>query len=126
MIESADLHKYLPSRLEMCTSQIGWRSLLLRHYIHDKDAAEFEIPPVSDQTVVLVTSGATCLERYTRGSWRQSNHVRGNIVMSPPGETGQLRWHGVEHHATLHLHLPSAMMNAALDDLRDSRPGLKA
>lgn len=33
MIESADLHKYLPSRVELCSSQVGWRSLLLRHQV---------------------------------------------------------------------------------------------
>jgi AraC family transcriptional regulator len=125
MIESADLHKYLPSRVELCSSQVGWRSLLLRHYVHEKDAEEFEIPPVPDQTVVLVTRGATRLEVYMRGVWRQSNHACGNIVMSPAGETGKLRWHGVEHHETLHLHLPSATISAAWDDLRDLRPGLK-
>ena len=126
MIESADLHKYLPSTVEMCSSQLGWRSLLLRHYVHDKDAEEFELPPVPDQTVALVTRGATRLEVYMRGAWRQSNHACGNVVMVPAGETGTLRWHGVEHHETLHLHLPSATISAALDDLRDSRPGLKA
>ena len=126
MIESADLHKYLPSTVGMCSSQVGWRSLLLRQYIHERETEEFEIPPVPDQTIVLVTSGATLLEFYTRGSWRQSNHVRGNIVMSPPGETGKLRWRGVEHHETLRLHLPSATISAALDDLRELRPGLKA
>jgi AraC family transcriptional regulator len=46
--------------------------------------------------------------------------------MSPPGETGKLRWRGIEYHETLHLHLPSATMSAALDDLRELRPGLKA
>jgi len=123
MIESADLHKYLPSTVGMCSSQVGWRSLLLRQYIHATEAEEFEIPPVPDQTIVLVTSGATLLEFYTRGSWRQSNHVRGNIVMSPPGETGKLRWRGVEHHETLRLHLPSATISAALDDLREFKTG---
>ena len=125
MIQSSDLERFLPSKVEMCSSQVGWQSVLLRHYIHDVVAEEFEIPPVPDQTVVLVTRGSTRLEACTRGRWRQSNHVSGNIVMSPPGETGKLRWHGVEHHETLHLHLPAATMNAALDDLRDSRPWLK-
>ena len=68
----------------MCSSQLGWHSLLLRHYVHDKDAEEFEIPPVPDQTVALVTRGATRLEVYMRGAWRQSNHACGNIVMSRP------------------------------------------
>ena len=126
MVESRDLHKYLPSTVEMCSSQLGWRSLLLRHYVHDKDAEEFEIPPLPDQTVALVTHGSTQLEVYMRGVWRQSNHACGNIVMSPAGETGKLRWRGVEHHETLHLHLPASTTDAALDDLRDSRPGLKA
>jgi AraC family transcriptional regulator len=126
MIESADLHKYLPSTVEMCSSQVGWRSLLLRQYLDETEAEEFEIPPVPDQTIVLVTSGATLLEFYSRGSWRQPKHVRGNIVMSPPGETWKLRWRGVEHHETLHLHLSSTTISAALDDLRDLRPGIKA
>jgi len=126
MVESRDLHKFLPSTVEMCSSQLGWRSLLLRHYVHDKDAEEFEIPPVPDQTVVLVTRGSTRLEVYMRGVWRQSNHASGNIVMSPAGETGKLRWYGVEHHETLHLHLPASTVSAALDDLRESRPGLNA
>jgi len=71
MVESRDLHKYLPSTVEMCSSQLGWRSLLLRHYVHDKDAEEFEIPPLPDQTVALVTHGSTQLEVYMRGVWRQ-------------------------------------------------------
>jgi len=126
MVPSIDLHKYLPSRLEMCSSQLGWRALLLRHYVHEKDVEAFEIPPNPDQTVALVTRGSTHLELYTRGVWRQSNHTCGNIVMSPAGETGKLRWRGPEHHETLHLHIPSATISAALDDLRDSRPRLKA
>ena len=44
MIESADLHKYLPNTVEMCSSQVGWRSLLLRPYPHKTEAEEFEIP----------------------------------------------------------------------------------
>src|SRR5258708_37266401 len=109
----------------MCSSQLGWRSLLLRHYVHDKDAEEFEIPPVPDQTVVLVTRGSTRLEVYMRGVWRQSNHACGNIEMSPAGESGKLRRHGVERHETLHLHLPAAPVNAELVELRQSRTGRK-
>ena len=59
MIESIDLHKYLPSTVEMCSSPLGWRSLLRRHHVHDTDAEESELPPMADQTVALVTRGAS-------------------------------------------------------------------
>ena len=126
MIESLDLHKYLPSTVEMCSYQLGWRSLLLRHYVHDTNAEEFEIPSRPEQTIALVTPGSTLLELKARNRWLQANHVCGNIVMVPPGEGGQLRWRGVEHHETLHLHIPAATMVAALEDLRESGTGTKA
>ena len=47
MIESVDLHSTFQHRRDV---QFSTRldSRLLRHYVHDKDAAEFEMPPVPE------------------------------------------------------------------------------
>ena len=119
MIESADLHRHMPSTVDLCSAQLGWRSLLLRQYTHEREVEPFDLPAVPDQTVALVVGGHTCMERWFRGRWRKSNHAVGNLVMSSPGETERMRWHGREEHQTLHLHLPASTMSAAMDDLRE-------
>jgi AraC family transcriptional regulator len=119
MIESADLHRHMPSTVDLCSAQLGWHSLLLRQYTHEREAEPFDLPAVPDQTVALVVGGHTCMERWFRERWRKSNHAVGNLVMSSPGETERMRWHGQEEHQTLHLHLPASTMSAAMDDLRE-------
>jgi len=96
MIESADLHRHLPSTLDLCSTRLGWNSLLLRQYTHAREVDPFDMPAVPDQTVALVVGGHTRMECWSGG-----------------------RWHGQEQHQTLHLHLPSSTMNAAMEDLRE-------
>jgi len=119
MIESADLHRHLPSTLDLCSARLGWSSLLLRQYTHAREAEPFDMPAVPDQTVALVVGGHTRMECWSQGGWHGSSHAVGNSVTVSPRETLRIRWHGQEQHQTLHLHLPSSTMNAAMEDLRE-------
>lgn len=119
MIESADLHRHMPSTLDLCSAQLGWHSLLLRQYTHEREADPFDLPAVPDQTVALVVGGHARMECWSRGRWRGSNHAVGNVVTVSPGESLRIRWHGQEQHQTLHLHLTASTMNDAMDDLRE-------
>jgi hypothetical protein len=46
-----DTHKHPPVTLLMCSSEVGWRSLLLRKYTDEPTVKEFEQRPVSDQQI---------------------------------------------------------------------------
>ena len=119
MIESADLHRYISSKVDLCSARLGWHSLLLRQYTHEREAEPFDLPAVPDQTIALVVGGHTRMECWSAGRWYGSNHAVGNSVTVSPRETLRIRWHGQEQHQTLHLHLPASTMNAAMEDLRE-------
>jgi AraC family transcriptional regulator len=121
LIASIDARKYLPSTLRMCSRDAGWHSLLLRKYAEPPSVKEFEAPPTSDQLIVLLTRGGGIIERFSRGKWDRAKKLPGSLSLSAPGEQSKLRWRGTKPHESLHLHLPAATMNAAVEDLRDTR-----
>jgi AraC family transcriptional regulator len=96
--------------------------LHLRRYRHDARADEFRIPPLVDHLLVLVTKGATLLERHHAGRWRTAAHVPGHISTLANGDSCRLRWDGDMPHETLQLHLPTETVDMAIEDLRDERP----
>jgi AraC family transcriptional regulator len=116
--------RYFSDEAHWTSSNCGWSSLHLRRYRHDARADEFQILPLDDHLLVLVTKGATLLERHQAGHWRTAAHVPGHISTLPHGDTCRLRWDGDLPHETLQLHLPAQVVEAAIEELRDERPSL--
>lgn len=70
----------------------GWRSLLVRRFICDPCADEVMVPPVSEQLIVLVTSGDSTVASRAAGRWRPARYVPGSIGLTAPGQPSELRW----------------------------------
>lgn len=114
--------RYFSDDAYWTSANCGWNSLHLRRYRHDARADEFRIQPLLDHLLVLVTKGATLLERHHAGRWRTVAHVPGHISTLACGDSCRLRWDGDIQHETLQLHLPPETVEAAIDELRDERP----
>lgn len=125
MVESLKAASSLTSKLQFCSLDHGWRSILLRHYVHQEEVELFEAPPLPDHNIVLVVKGSTRIESFLRGSWRSGHHVPGNLAMTAPGTGTRLRWRGPQKHETLHIVLPAKIMNAARTELNDISPGFR-
>jgi AraC family transcriptional regulator len=124
-IDSVDAGKHLPSTLVMCARDAGWHSVLLRKYAEPAAVKEFEVPPVASQLIVLLTRGGGEIEKFSRGKWDRATKVPGCLSLNAPGEQARLLWRGTEGHESLHLHIPAATMNAAIEDLRDTNTRFK-
>ncbi len=102
----------------------GWRSLLLRHFTLRLEVDEAVIPPVAEQTVVLVTDGVADFESGGEGCWRSARYELGRITMTAPNRSSRLRWHtmSAEPIQTLHLYLPPRTTARVIEELWDSDP----
>jgi AraC family transcriptional regulator len=114
--------RYFSDDAYWTSADCGWNSLHLRRYRHGARADEFSIHPLIDNLLVLVTKGATLLERHAAGRWQTAAHVPGHISTLASGDTCRLRWDGDTPHETLQLHLPVETLEAAIEDLREERP----
>lgn len=123
LIQSLKAHEHLRGSMTACSWKAGWRSLLLREYEGPCNAEEFTTLPTRDHLIVLVTGGSCTVEARHQGSWHKAHYRVGSIGMNAPGKTATLRWRGESKHHTLQLHLPSATIAGAFEELtgRDAR-----
>ncbi len=117
LIPSLDAHKHLKATMTACSWRSGWRSLLLRAYDDPSTVEEFTTPATADHLLVLVTGGSCEVEARYKGGWNKASHRAGSLGMTAPGQKASLRWHGQTRHQTLQLHLPSATLKSALEDI---------
>ena len=120
MSESPQHDKSAYARQTLCSwTDAGWRSLLLCWYDDAPVAEEISLPPVDGQVIVLVTHGQSIIESESGGRWRSAWYVPGQIGMTAPGRPTTLRWRSTsdEQIRTLHLHLPSRVLNRVAGEL---------
>lgn len=119
---SVDHHAY--ADLLFCSWDIGWRSLLLRQMESHPRVEDAAIPPLPDQTIVLVTRGGGEVESASGGRWTRTTYRVGQIRMTAPHRPARLRWRADPPvpHRTLHLHLPAAMIARVVEDVWDRDP----
>lgn len=110
--------------LTFCSWERGWRSLLLRRYVGHAEVEEAVIPPVPEQTIVLVTRGEAVIESGAEGRWRSARYVPGSIAMTAPNRSTRLRWRTVspDPHESLQLHLPTGTTSRVVEELWDRDP----
>jgi AraC family transcriptional regulator len=117
LVRSVDARRHLKATMTACSSQAGWRSLLLRAYVDPPVVEELTVPPAADQLIVLVTRGATEIEGRHAEGWCRAQYRPGSVGMTAPGQECQLRWQGDTSHSTLQLHLPEATTRSIWRDL---------
>lgn len=124
MFQSLDIDQRAHADLMFCSWKRGWRSLLLRHLTGHAEVEEAVIPPVAEQTIVLVTQGAAEMESGADDRWRSARYAPGTIAMTAPDRPTRLRWRTVspDPHASLHLYLPAGTTSRLVEELWDRDP----
>jgi AraC family transcriptional regulator len=84
------------ARVRMCSRRDnGWSALLVR-LLDNAEEAELDLPPVEEQTIVLVTQGTTTIESRHGARWLRADYGPGSIGLTAPGNPTHLRWRGHE------------------------------
>jgi AraC family transcriptional regulator len=121
-VPSLDAYKYLRGTMTACSWQAGWRSLLLRAYVHPAEVEEFETRATPDQLLVLVTSGSCHIEARYRDECQHAQYEAGDLGMTRAGEAVTLRWRATTPHTTLQLHIPDATIRHVYQELSNRDP----
>lgn len=121
MFQSLALDLSAITDLTFCSWERGWRSLLLRRYTSHTMVEDASIPPVAEQTIVLVTRGEVEMESGAEGPWRSARHRPGIIAMVAPDRPTRIRWRTVSPAPleTLQLHLPAGTTSRVVEELWD-------
>ena len=105
------------ARVRLCSRRDnGWSSVLVR-MLDNAEEAELDLPPVGDQTIVLVSRGTTTIESLHGTRWRRAGYRPGSIGMTAPGNPTRIRWCGTERLQTTHVHLPGVLIDRTALDL---------
>jgi AraC family transcriptional regulator len=120
MFQSLEIDTQTYADRTFCSWEHGWRSLLLQRFAGHATVDEAVIPPVPEQTIVLVTRGEATIESGADGPWRQARYSPGQIALTAPNRAVRLRWR--MPHETLHLCLPAATTSRIVEEVWDRDP----
>ena len=105
------------ARVRLCSRRDnGWSAVLVR-MLDNAEEAELDLPPVSHQTIVLVSQGTTTIESLHGAHWRRADYRPGSIGMTAPGHPTRIRWCGTDRLQTTHVHLPGSLIDRTALDL---------
>lgn len=113
----------LPSAVELCSREAGWKSLDVRRYRDPPIADPFDIPARDAQLVLVVKNAARSARAYNvessdRGNrWDSARYRDGDVALTPPGRGVRLRWSNLTPHQTLQVLIPRATMTEAAEEL---------
>ncbi|GGT11135.1 AraC family transcriptional regulator [Streptomyces chromofuscus] len=121
--ESASVEKSLPAHRLMCSADLGWRSLLARHYADPAEAEQFTTTPTRDLLVVTVTGGRYTIESRQGRTWARRHYRSGAIGVTAPGHSSTLRWRSLSHEPmrSLHLFLAAGLVEDTVEEFRAAR-----
>lgn len=121
---TAELNDFIdnvPGMLVRASSQAKWKSLLLREYKQPENADEFWTASSPNQTIVMTTAGSCRIECFSDGRWQQARYTVGSLGFTRPQESARLRWRGAVNKRTLHLHLPTAVIEEVAAQIAPDR-----
>jgi AraC family transcriptional regulator len=99
------------ARVRLCSRRDnGWSALLVR-LVDNAEEAELDLPPATDQAIVLVTEGTTTIESRHGTRWRRADYGPGSLGLTAPGHPTRIRWRGPGRTLTTHVHLPAALID---------------
>jgi AraC family transcriptional regulator len=103
----------LPAHRELCSSELGWQTILARTYRDPTEAAQFATAQSPDLLVVLVTSGTYTIESRKGRSWQKASYHPGSIGVTAPGNISVLRWSTDpgQQLESLHIHLSADLID---------------
>lgn len=109
----------LPAVRRACSRDLGWRSVLARAYVEDREAREFTTVPTDNLLLVLVTGGTYAIESRSAGRWSRVVYRPGSTGVTAPGNASTLRWTSLSREplTSLQLYLHPSLF----DDVRADR-----
>ena len=112
-----------PGRKLLCSSAIGWTSLLVQTFEQPSFVDRYETLPSEDVLLVLVLRGQYQIESLSTGTWRQASYRPGVLGITASMTTNRLRWQAStgENSRVLRTYLPHGFLEEAAEELR--RPG---
>ncbi|MFY1670233.1 helix-turn-helix domain-containing protein [Plantactinospora sp. WMMB334] len=102
----------------------GWRSVLLQRFVDEPVADELRMSPCADQALVLVTQGDAWMESKGSGRWMGARYTRGQIGLTAPGNSTELRWRSTVPLECIHLYLPGDLVRRVSTELWDVDRGM--
>lgn len=110
------------ARLRLCSwRDNGWTSLLVRLFDNAEVVDDLVLPPIAEQTLVLVTGGHKTVECLHGKRWRGADYGPGRIGLTAPGNETRIRWRGTERTQTTHVYLPAGLMERTAAELYGAR-----
>jgi AraC family transcriptional regulator len=106
------------ARLRLCSRRDNnWTSLLVRLFDNAEVVDDLVLPPIAEQTLVLVTDGRKTVECLHGKRWLGAEYGPGRIGLTAPGNETRIRWHGSGRTQTTHVYLPSGLMERTAAEL---------
>ncbi len=103
----------LPARRTVSSSELGWRSILVRAYDDPEQADPFTTAPTPDLLLVVTLTGTFTMECRRPHGWVGAPYRPGAIGATAPGGSATLRWRSVGSsgpRTSVHLHLSSGLL----------------
>ena len=111
-----------PGKKLVCSSEGGWRSILLQTFEQPSSVDNFQTMASPDYLIVLCLRGQYDIESWSAGSWNFGRYTPGIGGVTLPGTQNLLRWRGKTSATStiLRLSIPNHYFSEAMERLRDS------
>ncbi len=90
LITPDDVPRWIPGRLTMDSSALGWRDLSLKGYRYD--SLDVSIPSMRDYMIVRYKGDEAVMSRRNGGAWHSERVTSGNFSLLTRGEQSQWKW----------------------------------
>ncbi|GAA1880837.1 AraC family transcriptional regulator [Streptantibioticus ferralitis] len=104
----------------------GWRSLLVQHFTHAREAEHLPLPGVSDLHLVLCTSGDAVMRIHAGGRSTRRRWVPGRLELMVPGHSTVRSYRATSAMHSIQVHIPRVTVERAAAELGCSEPDFEA
>ena len=90
LITPDEVPRWIPGRLTLDSSPLGWEETILKGYRYD--SLDVEIPTMRDYMIVVYRSGVAEMSRRSGGPWQSARVEPGVVSVLTRAEQSQWRW----------------------------------
>lgn len=90
MITPDEVPRWIPGRLTLDSSPLGWEETVLKGY--DYDSLDVDIPAMRDYMLVAYKCDEAVMSRRAGGAWQSDRVAQGTFSLLTRGEPSQWKW----------------------------------
>lgn len=119
LITPDEVPRWIPGKLTMDSSALGWSNLALKGYSYDR--LDVKIPSMRDYMIVSYKKVDAVMSRSAGGAWQSERVSPGAFSILTRGEESQWRWDRPID--VTHIYLPQSELSRVAEDVfeRDIR-----